>query len=41
MASMLEKSKNLSYCETSVTVKSALNAASAADIEKLAEELAK
>jgi flavorubredoxin len=41
MASMLEKSKNLTYCETSVTVKSALNAASAADIEKLAEELAK
>ena len=40
MAAMLEKSKNLTYAETSVTVKSALNAASAAAIEKLAEELA-
>ena len=40
MASMLEKSKNLTFAETSVLVKSALNAASAADIEKLAEELA-
>ena len=40
MSAMLEKSKNLTYAETSVTVKSALNAASAAAIEKLAEELA-
>ncbi len=39
MAGMLEKSKNLTYAETTVTVKSALNAASIAAVEKLADEL--
>ena len=39
MAGMLEKSKNLTYAETTVTVKSALNAASIAAVDKLADEL--
>lgn len=41
MRGMLEKSKNLTYTETTVTITSALNEASAAQVEALAEELAK
>lgn len=40
MASMLEKSKNLTYVGTTVRILSALNAESKAQIEALAEELA-
>lgn len=40
MASMLEKSKNLTYAGTTVRMLSALNAESKAQIEALAEELA-
>lgn len=40
MASMLEKSKNLTYAGTTVRILSALNAESKAQIEALAEELA-
>jgi flavorubredoxin len=40
MCAILDKCKKLTYAETSVLVKSALNAESAAAIEKLAEELA-
>ncbi len=40
MASMLEKSKNLTYADTTVRILSALNAESKAQIEALAEELA-
>ena len=36
---LLSSSKNLTICNTTVTVKSALNAESAAKIEALAEEL--
>ncbi len=39
MAGMLEKSKNITYAETAVTIKSAVNEDTAAAIEKLAEEL--
>ena len=41
MRGMLEKSKNLTYTDTTVTITSALNAASTAQVEALAEELAK
>lgn len=41
MSTMLEKSKNLTFTETTVTVKSALKADSIAQIEALAEELCK
>ena len=37
---MFEKSKNITFTETTVTIKSALNADSEAALEKLAEELA-
>jgi flavin reductase (DIM6/NTAB) family NADH-FMN oxidoreductase RutF len=40
MMKRLEGSKNLSYCENNVTIMSALNAKSRAQIEKLADELA-
>lgn len=39
MAGMLEKSKNITYTDTTVTIKSALNADTVAAIDKLAEEL--
>ena len=39
MKSMLEGSKNLSFCETSVTLRSAMSAESEAQIVALAEEL--
>lgn len=39
MAGMLEKSKNITYADTTVTIKSALNDASVAAIEQLANEL--
>ncbi len=41
MRGMLEKSKNLTFTETTVTITSALNEASAAQVEALAEELCK
>ena len=41
MKKMLENSKNLTFTETSVCVRSALNEESASQIEKLAEELCK
>ena len=37
---MLEKCKNLTFAETTVTIKSALDETSKGQIEKLAEELA-
>ena len=40
MKAMFEKSKKITYTETTVTIKSALNADSEAALEKLAEELA-
>lgn len=40
MKAMFEKSKNITFTETTVTIKSALNAESEAALEKLAEELA-
>ena len=40
MKAMFEKSKKITYTETTVTIKSALNADSEATLEKLAEELA-
>ena len=40
MRGMLEKSKNLTFTETTVTILSALNDASAAQVEVMAEELA-
>ena len=40
MKAMFEKSKNITFAETAVTIKSALNADSEAALEKLAEELA-
>ena len=40
MKAMFEKSKNITFAETTVTIKSALNADSEAALEKLAEELA-
>ena len=40
MAGMLEKSKNITYAETTVTIKSAVNDAVIEAIDKLAEELA-
>lgn len=39
MRSMFEKSKNITFADTVVTIKSALNADSAAQLEKLADEL--
>lgn len=39
MAGLLEKSKNITYADTTVTIKSALNADTVAAIDKLAEEL--
>jgi flavorubredoxin len=39
MAGMLEKSKNITYTETTVTIKSALNQDSISAIEKLSDEL--
>ena len=41
MKGMFEKSKNITFCENQVTVKSALNDESRAAIEKLAEELSR
>ncbi len=41
MKGMLEKSKNLTYAENEVKIMSALNEASAAQLEALAEELSK
>jgi len=41
MKGMLEKSKNLTYAEAEVKIMSALNEASAAQLEALAEELSK
>lgn len=40
MKAMFEKSKKITFAETTVTIKSALNADSEAALEKLAEELA-
>ena len=40
MKALFEKSKKITYTETTVTIKSALNADSEAALEKLAEELA-
>ena len=40
MKAMFEKSKNITFTETTVTIKSALNADSEAALEKLTEELA-
>ena len=40
MKAMFEKSKNITFTETTVTIKSALNADSEAALEKLADELA-
>ena len=40
MKALFEKSKKITYTETTVTIKSALNADSKAALEKLAEELA-
>ena len=39
MKSMLEKSKNITYAENNVTILSALNEASTAQVLQLAEEL--
>ncbi|MBO7721610.1 MAG: FprA family A-type flavoprotein [Kiritimatiellae bacterium] len=39
MKGMLEKSKDLKFCDTVVTIRSALNPESAAQLEKLADEL--
>ena len=41
MSGMLEKSKNLTYADTTVTIKSALNDESIAAIDQLAKELCK
>ncbi|MDO4167959.1 MAG: FprA family A-type flavoprotein [Eubacteriales bacterium] len=41
MAGMLEKSKNITYADTTVTIKSAVDEGAAASIEALAEELCK
>ena len=41
MKKMLETSKNLTYTDTTVTVKCALNDASRAQIDALADELCK
>ncbi len=41
MKAMFEKSKNITFAETTVTIKSALNEASEAALVQLAEELAK
>ena len=41
MKEMFEKSKNITFAETTVTIKSALNEASEAALAQLAEELAK
>ncbi len=39
MRGMLEKSKNVTFCETVVTIRSALNGASEAALERLADEI--
>ncbi len=41
MRGMLEKSKDLTFAENTVTITSALNETSAAKVEALAEELCK
>ena len=41
MKGMLEKSKNLTFCENNVTIRGALNAESEAKLEALADELVK
>ena len=41
MKGMFEKSKDITFCDTVVTIKGALNAESEAQLEKLAEELMK
>ncbi len=41
MKAMFEKSKNITYTDTTVTIKSALNGTSRAALEQLAEELCK
>ena len=41
MKAMFEKSKNITFAETTVTIKSALNEASEAALVQLADELAK
>jgi hypothetical protein len=41
MKGMFEKSKNLTFAETTVQVKGALNADSSAQVEALASELCK
>ena len=39
MKAMFEKSKNITFAENTVTIKSALNAESRAQLEALADEL--
>jgi hypothetical protein len=39
MKGMFEKSKNITFTETTVTIRSALNEASTAQLEALAKEL--
>ena len=41
MKGMFEKSKDIAFCDTVVTIKGALNAESEAQLEKLADELMK
>ena len=41
MRKMFENSKNVKFCENVVTIKSALNAESEAQLEALADELAR
>ena len=41
MRGMFEKSKNISFCNTVVTIKSALNADSEAKLAQLADEILK
>ena len=41
MRGLFEKSKNLTFTETTVTIKSALNDASKAQLDALASELCK
>ena len=39
MKAMFENSKNLEFCETTVTIKSAMNSANEKEIEALAKEI--
>ena len=39
MKGLFEKSKDISFCDTTVTIRSALDATSSAALEKLADEL--